>query len=555
MRKTAGFIRKNMKEKYIKILAISFIVIALVGTSFFVWYKFFSFKKIESFIPEDPVSVLLIDIRPDSDQNLILAKLGQRFGEEKLFSDWLASFILPSEIKEKDIVDKGEFLAWTGERLAIGKIKISSFDQISFVICQIKNKELALEQLAKFEEAVEKVGYAKTKEEFRKEKITTFSGKRTISYAVKSNYLLISETPEGVKKMLDVASGRISPLSSKSDYLKTKKKLDANKHLVFAYLDLVELVRLLPFLSEEGGRDLVNKFSGVKTNFYIASCLSIFEDGIKTSFSLEEVKTKKKEKTKLSFLETAGTDLSFFYESKDLSSLVQYLLLGDETKDEDAQAKLELVKRGVELEFGINMDEDIFPLLRGNYALILFPEKDEKNPSFGLVIDEEGVDQPGEKMKKLEKVIGKVVQDYFKEKIDISMDFQDKKYEGLEYRYTDLGEKINSDLVWGIYKEKLVVSTSEKAFKKIVDSMDEVSSSKLVRTQKFIDSLKRLGRNKEDINSIFYLDFNNVYRFLEEMQFLKYESINQKLRKLDTLVISGSQVKSTSKLEGFLKVK
>lgn len=544
--------KEKRKKKIFSLTLISVLIVFTILGLFFVYSKFFIKKGFESFVPAENSAFFLVNINPESDQAEILKKLGLRFGEEKFFKNFLNDLIFP-ELREKKAEISDELMfGWRGNFVALGNIKLSATENIPIFIIEVKNPPLASNFLKILEENLQKKGYFITSENFRGHQITKNQGPNSIAYALFDQYLLISERPDGVMKMIDTRLGRFPSLAQNKDYHLTKKKLEENKSIIFGYFDLIEFIKTLSFLEEKN----INEETFDKLNIkhpVVGISFIPHEDSIEAKiYSKDYSKTKKSKKTELTFAKKIPADVIFYLEGKDARPAIENLLFGQNINEND-ETKKALIKRAIQIETGLNFDEDLLNFLDEEYTVLMLPSSSNKKIDAALIFNIKGKSNFAEKLPKLEKATIDLLNQYILKSENEKTNFTDHNYQNVNYRYLNLPDKWAIDIGVGITSDYFFLATSEKASESTIDIISGRIANTLSQNPSFKISFESL-KNKFS-NQLFYCDIQSLIKFMSLYTKSNYENLDKKIKILDTISIAQEKRGKEDFYNLFLKIK
>lgn len=546
-------VQTNKRNRIIKIFIV---ILLIVGISGVLTYQLF-FKKVkaEHFIPEDPTSVLLININPDSQQNLALENLALNLGDENIFKQYLQDQFFQGISVENLKIDEQDLKAWIGNNLIISRIKLSSVESRSAHVIEVKNIEKAQEILNVINDNIEKRGSVVTSEEFRGKNVIFIEGENDVAYCLYDNFLLVSEDPSGVKLMIDTKLGRNKALASDKVFKKLKRKLKADDYVVFAFIDILDTLKYISGFSDQlNFAFLDNLASSERVN--VGAVFTARDDGVETNILLggSGQSYEKKKGFKPSLSEKVPSDLALYVEGQDIQSFVERLLTsqGGELSDEDAEAKAELLKKGLNLQFGVDFDEDLFNYLSGKYAFMLFPVKDGKGFSAGLILERNSEEGLLDKMKKIEDVvIDQINKNVVKEEQD-NISFIDREYKGVTYRYAKLPQEIKADIFYAVLDKELIITSSKTALTNLIDS-SRVKQNALSEEKKFQKNYQVI--KSDDATRLIYLDMASAFDFLDNYEFLKYTTVQDEFRRIESVGFLNKYIGEGGWAQGFISIK
>lgn len=546
---------KNRQRGNKAIKTIVIIVIILTVIAFGVYQLFFKELIAESFIPENPTSVMLIDINPDSQQNRALEQLSLNLGNENIFSNYLEELFFNGISLENLKIDERDLKSWLGDRLIISRIKLSSSEDRSAQVVEIKNTEKAREILNTIGTNIQKRGSVLSVEEFREREIVFIEGKNNVAYSLSDNFLLVSEDPAGIKMMIDTSLGRNRSLSSDKVYKKLKKKLKADDYVVFAFIDVLNTLKYISGFSKQINFSFLDNIAASE-RINVGAVFTAQDDGIETSILMggSGQSYEKKKGFTPNLAEKIPSDISFYIEGQDIQSFTERLLVGkgEDLSDDDIEAKSELLKKGLNLQFGIDLEEDLFNHLSGRYAFVLFPVKEGKGFSAGIVLEKNKESDLPEKMKKVEQVILEEINKNLVKDEDNDVSFIDRNYKSTTYRYAKLPEEIKADIFYAILDNELIITSSKGALTKLIDASDQ-SNNSLASNSKFKNNYQMIESN--DATRLIYFDMRKAFEFLDNYEFLKYTAVKDEFRKIESVGFLNKYSGEGGWAQGFISIK
>src|SRR3989339_2065967 len=165
-------IKKQKRTSWLRFGVIALAVLIIAGV--LIHYKFLQKTQPEDFIPENPITFLLIDINPDSEQNIALEKLAVNLGDEKIFQRYIEDQFFQGLSEENLKIEEEELKSWLGDQLAISKIKLGSQETRSAHVVEVKNIDKIKELLGTVNENARRRGSIVNTEEFRGAEIVSF---------------------------------------------------------------------------------------------------------------------------------------------------------------------------------------------------------------------------------------------------------------------------------------------------------------------------------------------------------------------------------------------
>lgn len=545
--------REKRKKKFFISLSLLFFILTIVFSFGFVYFKFFAQKPIEAFIPDDVISFFLIDIDPDSEQNVVLKKLGLRFGDENFLNNFLEDLIFPG-LRESEIeIDQEILFGWRGKKVAVGSIRVSPIENISIFIIQVKNYDLAQKFLSIFEENLQKAGHAVSFENFRGHKIIQSKGLNEISFTLLKDYLLISEKADGIKKMIDTELGRFSSLAQSKNYQLPKNKLKEKESIVFSYIDLLEFLKMISALSKNFDPDVFSKLD-LGNKSYLGIAFIPHEDSIEAKiYSKSTLFTKRKRaKSKPIFAEKIPADILFYYEGSDFRPHIEGLFFGQFVSQEEAEAKKEALKRLIQLEFGFNLDEDLLALLDQKYVFFMLSESTREKIEVVAIFDVKDKPNLFGKLGRLEHAIVNLLNKYVIKSENKPLNFTDYSYQNYKFRYLNLPDNLTFDISYGILSDYLFLATSDRALRIAIQSIEGQIDPTLSQDSLYKAAFTNLNK---DSDVIFYCDIQRFIKFLNYFVDFDYGKLDKRLRALNSLSFTKQEKGRDNFYNLFFKVK
>lgn len=546
--------KKEARNKTVFGLVIFFMVLAFIALGvYYIYANYFAPRKIESFFPKEISSFFLVKSNFTTDQGNKLKQLGLKFGDEKYFQNFLEDLIFPRLREQKlDIPDEKAF-GWRGDFVAVGSIDVSSIENSSIFVIQVKNPSLCEEFLKTLEENLANRGYIISSEEFRDKKVTTNRGLSDISYALYDEYLLVSGKPDGVKKMIDTAHGKFPSMERDSRYFKMKKKLSEDDSVVFSYFDPLELARAIPLLNQSNF-DSVEKIGFREPDFRMGVSFIPNTKGIEARVYNRKSydKNTKGVGNNLVFAKKIPKDTLLYLEGRDIESFLENILLG-QNDSEDPEIAIAAMKKLVEIETKIDVDEDLFQYLNENYTFYMLPTSREERLDSVLLFEVEDSDGLRGNMAKLEMAILNLIQ---KSAIANEMKdrtFTDHNYQNISYRYLNLPDSWRIDLALGNMDDYFFIASSEEAAQNVIDvTLDRIP--KTLSESNIFKSSYALSKNK-DSDIFFFGDIQEFTKYLTFYMDFNYEDLDQKYKVLETLNLTTEEKSRENYYNLFLKVR
>ena len=534
---------------------IAALVLLLMGL--LAYYKFFRRLQPENFIPENPITFLLIDINPDSQQNDALDKLAANLGDDEIFKRYIEGQFFQGISKDNLKIEEGDLKSWLGEQLVISKVRSGQQGSKSAHVIEIANLDKARDILGTINENVKKRGSVVSKEEFRGTDIVYIEGSQeNIAYALYENFLLFSEDPAGIKIMVDTAIGRSKSLSADRIYRRIKRKLKGDDFVVFAFIDLVESLREVTKLSNQIDIPFLGQISA-GTRFNMGIVFQAQDNGVQMTTLLggESEAYEKKKGFKPDLASAMPDNTAFYWEGQEFQSLVERLLVSQEDGLDQSEraAKIELLKKGLELQYGLDLDEDLFAMLEGRYGLAIFPDKEEKGLSAGLILVREKGESAEDKMKRIEELALQQINDKIVKEDEGKVSFIDQTYKNTSYRLAKMPDSVKVDIYYAILPDKIIIATGPKALGNLIDAAVGTNSNVLADDKIFQDTYQKIDSKKA--TRLIYFNLPRTFTWLDNFEYMEYEKLQDEYRRLQGVGFLNQSSNEGGWAEGHLSIK
>ena len=546
-------IKQKKRSRWLRWGIVTAAILILAGV--FVYYKFLQKTNPENFIPENPITFLLIDINPDSQQNTALEKLATNLGDEEIFKNFIEGQFFRGLSKDNLKIEEEELKSWLGDRLVISKIKLGSQESRSAHIIDVKNIGKIKELLGIVNESARKHGSVVSAEEFRGTEIVSLAGNEGIAYALYDNFLLVSEDATGVKTMVDTVLGRNKSLANDKVYRRIKRGLRGDKFITFAFVDLVESLKLLAGYSNQLDLSFLDRVAS-GSRFNMGAVFTAENNGVavKTLLGGDNESNERKKGFEPNLASAIPAGVTAYIEGQEFPALVERLLAGqgEGLSKEDIEAKAEMVKRGIALQYDLDLDEDLFTMLSGQYGFVLFPFKETKGISAGLVLDINKDKNAVEKMKKIEDLVEKEINDKLIKEDDQDINFVDRDYKDKKYRFAKLPDEIKLDIYYAVLPDKIVIATGKTALTKLIDSASGSTEEVLAEDNNFRTTYQEI--NSKDANRLIYVDLPQAFEWLDKFEYYQYTSLDDKYRHLQGVGFLSQRSRKGGGSDGYLSV-
>lgn len=548
--------RQGLGRRIIALVIVLVVLGLLAFGGYMVFEAFFAKKPAESFVPDDVISFVSISLKRSPDQDKTVKILEARLGESGFIENTLRSLVFPN-INENDfdLPEEKKMKSWLGEKAGLAYFRISVSKSLPAFILELKNSDLAREFLDELEKKTEKKGNVVRSEDFRNTKVTEIKGNTELSFAIYANHLLISQEIDGVKKMIDTRAGRFETLRDSRNYYLTKRKINTKDAILFGYFNTLDFLKIFYGLSDYQDKAVLDQLSAVKKLTYLGLSLIPHEDGIeikgysRKNRTTESVKIKR---VKPKLVEKISQDAFLFLEGKDLKPLLESIVFGENAgSTQTLEVQKKTVNRLLQAQSGMDLENDFFALFDGQYSFVAFPF-DDKILNIGVVSDIKGKKDILGKLERVEGAVIKLVNENVLKDEKEKAAFTDHEYKDIKYRYMNLPDKYNMDIIYGMVDDYFVVTISEKCWQKVVDGLRDSAENSLANNQDYQELFKKIKSG--DPHQIVFTDVQKLLKALNKYVRFDYEKLDAKAKKLKVFETAIYQREDGMFFNGFLKV-
>lgn len=548
--------REGLTRRIIALVIVLVVLGLLAFGAYAVFEAFFAKKPAESFVPDDVISFVSISLKRSPDQDKTVKFLEARLGESGFIENTLRSLVFPNINEDDfDLPEEKKMKSWLGEKAGLAYFRVGVNKSLPAFILELKNSDLAREFLDELEKRSEKKGNVVHTEDFRNAKVTEIKGNTELSFAIYSNYLLVSQEIDGVKKMIDTRAGRFENLRDVRDYYLTKRKINTKEAIIFGYFNTLDFLKIFYGLSDYQDKAVLDQLSAVKKLNYLGLSFIPHEEGIeikgysRKNRITESVKAKR---VKPKIVEKISQDAFFSLEGKDLRPLLNSIIFG-ETSDnaQNLEVQKKTISRLIQAQSGMDLENDFFALFDGQYSFVAFPF-DDKILNIGMVSDIKGKKDVLGKLERVEGAVIKLVNENILKDEKEKAAFTDHTYKDIKYRYMNLPDKYNADIVYGMVDDYFIVTISEKCLQKIVDGMNIPAEKSLANNQDYQELFKKVKSG--DPHQIVFTDVQKLLKALNKYVRFDYEKLDAKAKKLSIFETAIYQREDGMFFNGFLKV-
>lgn len=475
------------------------LVIGLIGIFLLVFVIFYTISRvfrpqdIATMLPKDNVVALVqVSTNPEHEQV-------QRFYEElnkyEAYHPNTIKFLL-NEAVEVDYDD--EIAPWLGRQAGVAILeKANEEGQVDVVLfIETKNKEKTLSFMESRGLQTQE-DYLLT-DDYEGTDIYRYALSQTYNFMFLNSYLVIANNETALQSVVDADKKHSNELISNESYQKISQNLPINT-LVLSYVDMEKLIRVLKgnegFMSEKG-RELL-AFEPFLKLYKAFGLTAVMENGnlaIQTFTSLDENYLAGEDfinfdtKFRANLLNYVSDDLVFYVGGFDLQKQIHrysdIMSAGGEVSYLIFEGMLRAQKNEY-LGSEISLEEDIYPLLQGEYALAV--NKNDEHEATTIILE---LADPLRDRDKVESIVDSFIRKgaILSPKI-VEVELEDgttmeeiqtvpeeitrsnEDYHGYEMNVLTIGTK-----TWGIYyiiiDDKLVISSNKNQIHKVIDLFD-----------------------------------------------------------------------------------
>lgn len=495
-------------------------IFALSFIGYFLFGKMFQAQSIAELLPEDTVGILEINIDGASSQTKkFISLLGKypAYSQEGLIQ--LVNLLLPIDYKN-------DLEPWLGRRIGMaiigGKSQDQGINRVYFI--ESRDREKAIEFLK---------NRAADRDDFTS---TDYNGHTIYSYKVSqmfhgtflNDYLVIGENAEIIKQLIDHTIGSELRLSDNADYRKVANNLPQGA-LIFGYVNIEKLFDVLskdPKFAAEKGQDLM----AFKTFIHLfkAEGVTIFAEEKRLAMQTFTALNKEaldgqnfitfNEKYQGELLNLANEETVLFAGghdiTKELNRIQEIFTSSTGTSSLIFEGLLEAQKFQY---FGkdISMNEDIYPLLSGEYLFTV--ENSFEKPIITLFLE---LKDKNKDTQRLEKVMAEFIKTsgFFTPHVqEVTLPDGTKgqeivavaeKIERSEEKYNDANITLlrigntGWSIAYTIIDDVAIFSTNKESLTKIIDRKEGTIETNLRTTPFFNENIQPVLRTADEIMNV-----------------------------------------------------
>jgi len=526
--------KPDYKQKAIALLIGLVGVFFLLFVIFFVVSRIFRPEDLANFLPKDSViAVVQVSVNPGFDQ---VEEFYRALNKYEVYQP--GNIIkLVNETLDVDFVSEVE--PWLSRQIgfAFMEKKDSPGEVDTLIFAEFKDKNKTLEFL--------KSRGLKTQEDYVLSEdylgvpIYRYALSQTFNFCFVNNYLVAASKPDSLKRVIEVLKGSTPKLKENPLYQKISQNLPI-KSLVFTYVDFNKLTNLMKtnsnFMSEKG-RDLLafEPFLKLYKGFGSVVLMQNNNVSVQTYTSLDDTYLKGKEllaydnKYRGTFLKNMPQDLILYAGGTNLYKQIQryseLFSAGGEVSYLIFEGLLNAQKNTY---FGteVSLEQDIYPLLQGEYAFAVTKKDEDQALTIMLELDDPLKDKDkiailADSLIRKSAILSPKIIEVTLEDGTVSKEIQTtpeeiSKSTG-EYRGYEINELNISNQTWGVYyiiiDKTLVISSKKDNLNMIIDLMVYTGGS-FTASQEYSTSVLPVINVSDEI---MYIDFDFIGEKIKEV--------------------------------------
>lgn len=512
---------KKLKEKIIKAklfqIKATKLFFALLGlfalsfVSYFLYFQISGAKDADEILPAEGLLAYSEFSQNDFAEFIQKNKTFRENFLDPFFQQYLNQNLAEFNLKAKD---------WLGNKSAFAVYENTQnpLDKTYYLFLENDNQKKAIRFLQELGIENEKL----IVEEYKKSNILSFSQSLGVDCTFLYGYLICSNEVSALKKLIDFNQNQIGFLAEQENYNRVKNnlpKVDGGK--VFVNLAKVDFHNYEFYLGplkeylQEAGIAFSEINQGIRLNSYLA---------LKKGLTQTGTTVLKNDLAKY----IVADDLAIFMSGANLTqSFQQILTVWDEITPYFAIIIEGMVRARVVDYFGesVSLEEDLYPLLKNNYALGIKIDEKTFLPEAKLILE---VDD----LEKAEVVLDKMLHGFYlknkkmmatkkettlkdgsvvKELIADSTKVQKVKtdFKGITINSIDLGGE-NFSFAYATYKDKIFLAINPNSLKENLDLIKNPEKS-LSQDQIYLNAKKNMFLEGEEIS---FFNFKKINQFI-----------------------------------------
>jgi len=543
---------KEIKEKiktpkkaasiFPKVGLIIFGLFLLLMTGIFMYFKLTRPQSIAELLPANQtVGFVEVTINPNNSQVSEATELLAKYSIYSIDK-------MEKMLKEKFQLDFSKDIEpWIGRRISFAVLAKDSSPYINFIpvaFLETRDKTKTIDFLKTL---ALKQGNDSFKETFyKKTPIYKYTLSHDLHFTFINNYLVFSSGEEGVKLIIDAQHSPTPKISSTKNFYKVRDNLPSN-HIAFAYSNFELALKSLnhnPKLLKEKMQQLKAFNPYLKLFKAIGFVLVADKPSLKiqqfallnTDFLSGDGFIKSEKKYNPILPELVEKNIVFYSGGQDLTQQLQRLMEIFKTNQNTDTAVFEGALRNEIARFfgkNINLEEHIYPLLKGEYALV--QGVSEKQPDIKLLLELKDSEKDKSRFEALMKNFQKVSAVFAPQEVEIELpdgtkatelvanqeaiSADTKIYKGYEIKSINMGEK-----PWGVHyvvidhkgKTIAIIASQLESIKKSINAAKE-DHDNLTKSSIYSEEvLKQLSYADEiSFANIQYFQLKKIRKYLE----------------------------------------
>lgn len=379
-------------------------------------------------------------------------------------------------------------------------------------------------------------------DEYRGVKIYRYALSRSYKFSFINSYLVIANNESVLKQTIDVSKGYYPKLSSTKNYQKISQNLPVN-NLFFSYFDIQKSIKLLKenedFMSEKG-RELLafEPFLKIYRAFGLTVVIENDNLALQTFSSLDEDYLGEKSfitfdtKFRANLLEYIPEDTVFYTGGLDLKKQIYKLkdLLGSGGRISNLIFEgMIRAQKNKYLGEEIKLEEDIYPLLEGEYAFSVIEREQQEGVTIVLELqdpinDRSRIEALANSFIRKSAILAPKIVEVELEDGTVSQEIrtttEEIKRSTIDYKAYEINSLIIGEQPWGVYYiilDNMLIASSKNEFLK--ESIDLFSDSRdggvasLRQTDIFREIISPVLRTSDEV---MYFDISYIINIIND---------------------------------------
>jgi hypothetical protein len=532
----------GFKQKLIALIIGLAGVFLLVFIIIFTVSRVFRPEDLANFLPKDSVIGLVqVHVGADSDQ------VGHFYSAMNNYEIYNQENVIKLVNEMLDADFKTGIKPWLGRQIGFVFLekKGSPGEVDTLIFAEVSDKTKALEFM-KSRGLKNQEDYV-LNDDYQGISIYRYALSQTFNFSFINNYLVIASKPDSLKQVIDVLKGKSPKLKDNPLYQKVAQNIPIT-NIVFSYVDLIKTTDLMKsnsgFMSEKG-RDLLafEPFLKLYKGFGATLLMENGNIAVQTYSSLNDSYLNGKEfltydnKYRGNLLKYMPQDLVFYAGGINLNKQIQRYSELFSAGGEVSYLIFEgLINAQKNTYFGneVSLEEDIYPLLQGEYGFGVAKTNSEQALVIALELDDPIRDKDkiailADSFANKNAILSPVIVEKTLEDGTVTKEIQTTPEEISKSTEDYRGYEINalniSNQSWGVYylilDKTLIISSKKETMHAIIDLNADTKGS-YATTQEYTGSMLPVINVSDEIIYFNFDYFNEIFKDLISADFKPY---------------------------------